>query len=105
MEKIAAATSTVSEKMTSLAHRSEEIRQRWLSVIQEISEQKSHICWPLNAAHWRQPRAGEHWGADFAVVRPARFFAAWPSAPRAATEEIAGTIRSNPGRDARRLFR
>jgi methyl-accepting chemotaxis protein len=43
MEKIAAATSSVSEKMTSLAQRSEEIG-KVVSVIQEISEQTNLLA-------------------------------------------------------------
>ena len=75
MEKIAAATSTVAEKMTSLAHRSEEIG-KVVSVIQEISEQTNLLA--LNAAI-EAARAGEH-GRGFAVVAggfvPRRLFSA-----------------------------
>jgi methyl-accepting chemotaxis protein len=63
MEKIATATGTVAEKMTSLAHRSEEIG-KVVGVIQEISEQTNLLA--LNAAI-EAARAGEH-GRGFAVV-------------------------------------
>ena len=43
MEKIAVASSSVSDKMTSLAHRSEEIG-KVVNVIQEISEQDESAC-------------------------------------------------------------
>lgn len=87
MEKIAAATNTVSEKMTSLAHRSEEIG-KVVSVIQEISEQTNLLA--LNAAI-EAARAGEH-GRGFAVV--AGEVRRLAERTKGATEEIAGTIHS-----------
>jgi methyl-accepting chemotaxis protein len=87
MEKIASATSLVSEKMTSLAHRSEEIG-KVVSVIQEISEQTNLLA--LNAAI-EAARAGEH-GRGFAVV--AGEVRRLAERTKGATEEISGTIRS-----------
>ncbi|HZB88966.1 MAG TPA: methyl-accepting chemotaxis protein [Terracidiphilus sp.] len=87
MEKIAQATGTVSEKMASLAHRSEEIG-KVVSVIQEISEQTNLLA--LNAAI-EAARAGEH-GRGFAVV--AGEVRRLAERTKSATEEIAGTIRS-----------
>jgi methyl-accepting chemotaxis protein len=87
MEKIASATNSVSEKMTSLAHRSEEIG-KVVNVIQEISEQTNLLA--LNAAI-EAARAGEH-GRGFAVV--AGEVRRLAERTKGATEEIAGTIRS-----------
>jgi methyl-accepting chemotaxis protein len=87
MEKIAAATGTVAEKMNSLAHRSEEIG-KVVSVIQEISEQTNLLA--LNAAI-EAARAGEH-GRGFAVV--AGEVRRLAERTKGATEEIAATIRS-----------
>jgi methyl-accepting chemotaxis protein len=87
MEKIAAATNSVSQKMTSLAHRSEEIG-KVVNVIQEISEQTNLLA--LNAAI-EAARAGEH-GRGFAVV--AGEVRRLAERTKGATEEIAGTIRS-----------
>ncbi len=87
MEKIAIATGTVTEKMNSLAHRSEEIG-KVVSVIQEISEQTNLLA--LNAAI-EAARAGEH-GRGFAVV--AGEVRRLAERTKSATEEIAATIRS-----------
>jgi methyl-accepting chemotaxis protein len=87
MEKIAAATRSVSDKMTSLALRSEEIG-KVVNVIQEISEQTNLLA--LNAAI-EAARAGEH-GRGFAVV--AGEVRRLAERTKSATEEIAGTIRS-----------
>ncbi len=87
MEKISAATLSVGDKMTSLAHRSEEIG-KVVNVIQEISEQTNLLA--LNAAI-EAARAGEH-GRGFAVV--AGEVRRLAERTKGATEEIAGTIRS-----------
>jgi methyl-accepting chemotaxis protein len=87
MEKIAQATSSVSSKMTSLAHRSEEIG-KVVNVIQEISEQTNLLA--LNAAI-EAARAGEH-GRGFAVV--AGEVRRLAERTKSATEEISSTIRS-----------
>lgn len=87
MEKIATATGTVSERMCSLARRSEEIG-KVVSVIQEISEQTNLLA--LNAAI-EAARAGEH-GRGFAVV--AGEVRRLAERTKGATEEIAATIRS-----------
>jgi len=87
MEKIANATSSVSQKMTSLSQRSQEIG-KVVSVIQEISEQTNLLA--LNAAI-EAARAGEH-GRGFAVV--AGEVRRLAERTKGATEEIAGTIRS-----------
>ena len=87
MEKIATATSVVSDKMTALANRSQEIG-KVVNVIQEISEQTNLLA--LNAAI-EAARAGEH-GRGFAVV--AGEVRRLAERTKTATEEIAGTIRS-----------
>jgi methyl-accepting chemotaxis protein len=87
MEKIASATNSVSDKMSSLARRSEEIG-KVVNVIQEISEQTNLLA--LNAAI-EAARAGEH-GRGFAVV--AGEVRRLAERTKGATEEIAVTIRS-----------
>jgi methyl-accepting chemotaxis protein len=87
MQQIATATSSVEEKMTSLAQRSEEIG-KVVSVIQEISEQTNLLA--LNAAI-EAARAGEQ-GRGFAVV--AGEVRRLAERTKGATEEIASTIRT-----------
>jgi methyl-accepting chemotaxis protein len=87
MEKISAATGSMTEKMGSLARRSEDIG-KVVSMIQEISEQTNLLA--LNAAI-EAARAGEH-GRGFAVV--AGEVRRLAERTKGATEEIAGTIRS-----------
>jgi methyl-accepting chemotaxis protein len=87
MQQIATATSSVEDKMTSLAQRSEEIG-KVVSVIQEISEQTNLLA--LNAAI-EAARAGEQ-GRGFAVV--AGEVRRLAERTKGATEEIAGTIRT-----------
>lgn len=87
MERIGQSTATVSDHMTSLAKRSQEIGQV-VTVIQEISEQTNLLA--LNAAI-EAARAGEH-GRGFAVV--AGEVRRLAERTKGATEEIAGTIRS-----------
>ena len=87
MEEIATATHSVSEKITALSLRSQEIGNV-VNVIQEISEQTNLLA--LIAAI-EAARAGEH-GRGFAVV--AGEVRRLAERTKAATEEIGGTIRS-----------
>jgi methyl-accepting chemotaxis protein len=87
MEKIAAGTGSMTEKMGSLARRSEEIG-KVVGLIQEISEQTNLLA--LNAAI-EAARAGEY-GRGFAVV--AGEVRRLAERTKGATEEIAGTIRN-----------
>jgi len=87
MERISAATTSVSQKMSSLAARSEDIG-KVVNVIQEISQQTNLLA--LNAAI-EAARAGEH-GRGFAVV--AGEVRRLAERTKSATEEIAATIRN-----------
>jgi methyl-accepting chemotaxis protein len=87
MERIAETTNSVSEKIASLAQRSDEIG-KVINVIQEISEQTNLLA--LNAAI-ESARAGEH-GRGFAVV--AGEVRRLAERTKGATAEIADTIRS-----------
>jgi methyl-accepting chemotaxis protein len=87
MQRIATATSTVEEKMDSLAGRSAEIG-KIVGVIQEISEQTNLLA--LNAAI-EAARAGEQ-GRGFAVV--AGEVRRLAERTKGATQEIAVTIRN-----------
>jgi methyl-accepting chemotaxis protein len=90
MERISSATSSVAEKMSVLATRSEEIG-KVVTTIQEISEQTNLLA--LNAAI-EAARAGEH-GRGFAVV--AGEVRRLAERTRTATGEIAVTIRNIQG--------
>lgn len=87
MERISDTSTSVAERMGTLARRSEEIGQV-VTVIQGISEQTNLLA--LNAAI-EAARAGEH-GRGFAVV--AGEVRRLAERTKSATEEIAGTIRA-----------
>jgi methyl-accepting chemotaxis protein len=87
MQRIVETTTSVSNRMNTLAQRSQEIG-RVVTVIQEISEQTNLLA--LNAAI-EAARAGEH-GRGFAVV--AGEVRRLAERTKGATEEISGTIRS-----------
>ena len=87
MERIAASTGSVSEKMHALTQSTQEIG-KIISVIQEISEQTNLLA--LNAAI-EAARAGEH-GRGFAVV--AGEVRRLAERTKGATKEISSTIHS-----------
>jgi methyl-accepting chemotaxis protein len=87
MQRIVETTASVSNRMNTLAQRSQEIG-RVVTVIQEISEQTNLLA--LNAAI-EAARAGEH-GRGFAVV--AGEVRRLAERTKGATEEISSTIRS-----------
>lgn len=86
MERIAIATTSVAEKMDSLAHRSNEIG-KVVTIIQNISQQTNLLA--LNAAI-EAARAGEH-GRGFSVV--AGEVRRLAERTKEATDEIATTVR------------
>jgi methyl-accepting chemotaxis protein len=86
MERIAIATSSVAEKMDSLAHRSNEIG-KVVTIIENISQQTNLLA--LNAAI-EAARAGEH-GRGFSVV--AGEVRRLAERTKEATDEIATTVR------------
>jgi len=85
MERIATATSSVAQKMDSLAHRSDEIG-KVVTIIQNISQQTNLLA--LNAAI-EAARAGEH-GRGFSVV--AGEVRRLAERTKEATDEIATTV-------------